>query len=162
MTSLLHGSARAITFPFISCFLKLIHMRYTKKCELCGNIFKSNSLNVKYCSSTCRKENKRKLNDKYRKLNSAIIYNKNCSICGKNITTSIHNKKYCSNECSKIAHNTNSRKRRILKRYEKEELINICSICGSENIPVKICEICGHLYCEFCSNDIGTCNICKK
>jgi len=131
-------------------------LSHSRLCEICGKQFKTKASNAKHCSRECRLEARRQRSKARR--DPAKTYSKTCLLCGKNFEATNNKTKYCSLDCYKMMGIISKRKKR--KTEADELLVDICSVCGVERVPVRECHICSHMYCEKCGKTIGICNIC--
>ena len=139
-----------------------------KSCVVCGHSFKAKTSNAKYCSDNCRRYAKN-LRSREQRKSERITYHKTCAVCGSSFETFTNNKLYCSKECKRLA---SLERRRIRDRnrprpkrltvIKKESVIDLCSICGNENIEVEVCPVCGFLVCAICRDSSGICKICSS
>ena len=128
-----------------------------KICKYCGQVFETKSKKSISCNSPdCKKEHKRELDTKDRKLQ--------CKICGKYFIGKKGNK-YCSKECKSIGikekHKTEIKKCSICgKNFESFRGTEHCKECEieSKRIYNKECQYCGKIYKAF-SNDSKFCSI---
>lgn len=129
-------------------------------CVICGRTFKARASNAKYCSDDCRRKAKN-LQSRAQKKERTPLH-KSCVVCGKPFETFANNKMYCSRECKKAAERARKRTRPIRLIVEKVKVFDLCSICGTENIEVEECPVCGFLVCSDCRVLSGTCKICAN
>jgi predicted nucleic acid-binding Zn ribbon protein len=138
---------------------------FTKTSQICGKKFQTRANNAKHCSKECRLEAKRRRRSASR--GSPKTIKKICDRCGKSYETKLTIQKFCSDECYRLA----SAERKRVKREKRREIVikpnedmflDLCSICGAENVPVSECRTCGFLCCGECLNDSGLCRVCIK
>ena len=127
-------------------------------CVVCGRTFKSRASNAKYCSDDCRRKARNQRSREQQKERTPFV--KTCVICGRSYESFASNSKYCCRECKKTAERRRKRTRPVRMTVEKAEVFDLCSICGTENIQVEECPICGFLVCSDCRDSSGTCSIC--
>ena len=137
-----------------------------KACVVCGRSFKAGSSNAKYCSDDCRRKAKN-LRSREQRKSQRKTYHKTCTVCGTPFVTFTNNKIYCSKGCKRSA---SLERRRIRDRikprperpklHQKELVVDLCSICGNENVEVEVCPVCGFLVCARCRDSLGICKIC--
>ena len=127
-------------------------------CVVCGRTFKSRASNAKYCSEDCRRKTRNLKSQAQRKERTLFV--KTCLICGRSFETFTSNKLYCSKECKKTAERRRKKTRPVRMTVEKAEVFDLCSICGTENVQVGECPVCGFLVCSDCRDSSGTCKIC--
>jgi hypothetical protein len=129
-------------------------------CVICGHTFNARVSNAKYCSDDCRKKAKNLKSMERTKKRKP--FQKTCAFCGESFETLFSTKKYCSIHCKRKAANVKKRKGPVKFRVEKKEVFDLCSICGTENIQVEECPVCGFLVCNNCRDSSGTCKICAN
>lgn len=128
-----------------------------KICKYCGQVFETKSKKSISCNSPdCKKEHKRELDAKDRKLQ--------CKTCGKYFIGKKGNK-YCSKECKSIGikekHKTEIKKCSICgKNFESFRGVEHCKECEIEAKRTynKECQYCGKTYKAF-SNSSKFCSI---
>ncbi len=138
---------------------------FTKICHICGKDFQSSAHNAKHCSPECKLEAKRRRWISSR--GSSKTINKKCERCGVAFETGTANKKYCAQECYRIATlerkraERGTRQQKALKGKSEKGFMSLCSVCGTEMVPVSECPECGYLSCDNCSDKTGLCSVCS-
>ena len=125
-----------------------------KNCEVCGEEYKPNCHNSRYCCSECRKEAGYKLKrDKH-------IYTeitKNCDICNKIFISNHPLYKYCSDKC---------KEKGALKVSQINIMIDICPKCNNkEELHFNKEEqryICHKCRCKKYEREKAICNVCGE
>ena len=139
---------------------------FTKTCHICGKEFQTKANNAKNCSRGCKLEWRRS-----RRLSlqgPSKTFNKTCERCGETYEARTANKKYCSQECYRIT--TVERKRVRRRTIQKETpkgqsekaFLDLCSVCGVEEVPVSECPKCEYLSCRKCYDKSGVCSVCSE
>ena len=129
-------------------------------CVICGRSFNARTSNAKYCSDDCRRKAKNLKSRAQRKERTPL--QKTCVICARSFETFANNKMYCSRECKKAAERRRKRARPVRSIVEKVEVFDLCSICGTENVQVEDCPVCGFPVCGNCRDSSGICKICAN
>jgi hypothetical protein len=129
-------------------------------CVICGRTFKTRASNAKYCSDDCRR--KAKNLKKMERRRERTPYQKTCAFCGESFETIVNHQKYCSIDCKRKAANIRKRMGPVRSIVETKNVFDLCSICGTENIEVEECPVCGFLVCSDCRDLSGTCKICAN
>ena len=138
----------------------------TKSCHICGKEFQSSAHNAKHCSRDCKLEAKRRRRQSSR--GPMKTFSKECKRCGEAFETRSSSKKYCSQECYRVATaerkrtERNTRQQRTPKSHSEETFLSLCSVCGTEMVPVSECSECGYLNCEDCNDESELCGVCSE
>lgn len=130
------------------------------KCDIYGHIFNARTSNAKYCSHDCGRKAKNLKSIERRKERKP--FQKTCAFCGEPFEPLISIKKYCSIYCKRKAANERKRTGPVRLRVETKEVFDLCRICGTENVKVEECPVCGFLFCSNCRDSSGICKICAK
>ena len=138
---------------------------FTKTCHICGKEFQSKAHNAKHCSRECKQEAKRKRRISLR--GPSKTFSRTCKQCGETFEARTAKKKYCSDECYRLA--TAERKRakrgtlqtKTLKKQSEEVFLGLCSVCGTDDVPVSECPECGYLSCDKCHDESRLCSVCS-
>ena len=137
---------------------------FAKTCLICEKPFLSEANNARYCSKECKQESKRRRNKASR--GPTKLFNETCDRCGNPFETRVSTKKCFSQECYRLAIIERKRAKRgsskikVSCQQTEKVFLDLCSVCGADDVPVSECPECGYPSCEKCHGHSGTCNIC--
>lgn len=103
-----------------------------KVCSQCGEKFKTNRNDIRYCSDECRYKAKLIRNSERREFNLRSISEivRTCVYCKKDYISNNNSQMYCSDKCKRTVNNERASNR--IKNCTRS-----CKICGKEFKPKR-------------------------
>lgn len=119
----------------------------TKKCEICGKLFKAKNKNTKCCSKACGYY----LQRRNRTIRQEQAQQEICPVCGETFARRAPGQKYCGESCKKKAHYAEKKRKRlgevVAQKPETEtKESKICPYCGKKFVPRRGQKFCSN-YC---------------